>query len=78
MNSYDLDLAFRVTAKRAREARALERKATLEQLLADTKANLLILRTLDNIPITDAQIDDRANNLVMALLGSYRIERMKP
>lgn len=74
----DLDLAFRMNAKRDREAQAIERAMTEDQLLADAKANLLVLRTLHNVPITDAQAEERANNLVAGIMGNYRISRLLP
>lgn len=71
-----LDLAFRMEAKRNREAVAMERAATEAQLLAELKASLLILRTLYNVPISDQQIEERSNNFITNLTGNYRVERL--
>jgi hypothetical protein len=71
----DHDLAQRAAAKREREAQAMELSLTVDQLLADAKANLLVLRTLHNVPISDAQIEERANNLIQGLIGNYEIKR---
>lgn len=73
MNAEEEWVAVRVAAKRSREAEAMERAMTEDQLLADAKANLLVLRTLHNVPITDAQIEGRARNFVAGILGSYEV-----
>lgn len=76
MNAEEEWVAVRVAAKRWREEQAMARAMTEDQLLADAKANLLVLRTLHNVPITDAQIEDRARNFVAGIMGNYRIERL--
>lgn len=78
MNAEEEWVAVRVAAKRWREEQAMKRAMTEDQLLADAKANLLVLRTLHNVPITDAQIEERANNLVAGIMGNYRISRLLP
>ena len=42
-------------------------------LRADLAAGLRVLRERDRLPISDAQIRERANNLTMAILGSYDV-----
>lgn len=74
----EMEVARRVAAKRAREAAAMERALTVDALMADIKASLLVLRTLDNVPITDEQIDNRARNLVAGLIGNFKVERLNP
>ena len=68
-------VAPRVAAKRAREAEAMERALMVDQLMADAKANLLVLRMMHNVLITDAQIEERAANLVQSMIGNYDIKR---
>lgn len=75
-NQETLNLAFRMEAKRNREAVAMERAATEESLVADIRAGLLVLRTRDNVPISDDQIEERSRNLACGILGNYRVERL--
>jgi len=43
-------------------------------LMADVEAGIRVLRTRDGVPLTDAQVRDRAANICSGLLGNYRIE----
>ena len=43
-------------------------------LVDDVAQGVRVLRTRDGVPLTDAQIADRARNIAAALLGNYRIE----
>jgi len=46
----------------------------MRTMVADVAQGVRVLRTRDGVPLTDAQIADRARNIVAALLGNYRIE----
>ena len=49
---------------------------TIGQLMADVSDGLRVLRNRDGVPLSDAQIRDRAANIVAGLVGNYRIERL--
>lgn len=69
--------ASREGASQAQAIAAESRRdaATLTaSLMADVEAGIRVLRTRDGVALTDAQIRDRAANVVSGLLGNYRIE----
>jgi hypothetical protein len=47
---------------------------TVLQLLDDVSAGIRVLRARDGITLSDDQIQERARNIVMAIVGNYRIE----
>lgn len=49
---------------------------TLRQLLRDVTAGIRVLQTRDGLGLTDAQITERARNIVAGLIGNYRIESL--
>lgn len=55
----------------------VHQRPTVSRLLADVSAGLAVLRT-NGVEITDAQIAERAANIVMGLLGNYTITGMAP
>ena len=46
---------------------------TLFRLVRDISEGIRVLATRDGVPLTEAQILDRAANIVMGLMGNYRI-----
>jgi hypothetical protein len=49
---------------------------TTERLLADVEAGLRVLQTRDGVRLDEAQIRERARNIVMGLVGNFRIESL--
>ena len=49
---------------------------TLRQLLRDVAAGIRVLQTRDGLDVTEAQITERARNIVAGLIGNYRIESL--
>ena len=49
---------------------------TLRQLLRDVSAGIRVLQTRDGMDLSDAQITERARNIVAGLIGNYRIESL--
>jgi hypothetical protein len=49
---------------------------TARQLLQDVAEGIRVLQTRDGIELTDAQILERARNIVTGLLGNYRIRSL--
>lgn len=49
---------------------------TLFRLVRDISEGIRVLATRDGVPLTEAQILDRAANIVMGLMGNYRIESL--
>ena len=47
---------------------------TIVQLMVDVSAGIRVLQTRDGIRLTEAQIRERTRNIVMGLVGNYRIE----
>jgi hypothetical protein len=47
---------------------------TVLRLLGDVSAGIRVLRARDGITLSDDQIQERARNIVMAIVGNYRIE----
>ena len=50
---------------------------TLRQLLRDVTAGIRVLQTRDGVGLTEAQINERARNIVAGLIGNYRIESLE-
>lgn len=50
--------------------------APVEDLIKDVAAGIRVLQTRDGVELSDAQISERARNIVAALLGRVRIERI--
>jgi hypothetical protein len=50
---------------------------TLRQLLRDVTAGIRVLQTRDGLDLSDAQITERARNIVAGLIGNYRIESLE-
>ena len=49
---------------------------TTARLLEDVSAGIRVLRARDGISLSDDQIVERARNIVMAIIGNYRIESL--
>ncbi len=49
---------------------------TLRQLLRDVADGIRVLQTRDGLHVTEAQITERARNIVAGLMGNYRIEAL--
>ena len=47
---------------------------TIVQLMVDVSAGIRVLQTRDGIRLTEGQIRERTRNIVMGLVGNYRIE----
>jgi hypothetical protein len=64
-----------------REAARSRQKAapspTVRLLLQDVAEGIRVLQTRDGIELTDAQILERARNIVTGLLGNYRIRSIE-
>ncbi|HEY2899313.1 MAG TPA: hypothetical protein VGL59_01970 [Polyangia bacterium] len=50
---------------------------TLRQLLRDVAAGIRVLQTRDGLDLSEAQITERARNIVAGLIGNYRIEALE-
>lgn len=50
---------------------------TLTRLLRDVSAGIRVLQIRDGIILTENQILERARNIVMGLVGNYRIESLE-
>jgi hypothetical protein len=64
-----------------REAARSRQKAapspTVRLLLQDVAEGIRVLQTRDGVELTDAQILERARNIVTGLLGNYRIRSIE-
>jgi hypothetical protein len=49
---------------------------TLRQLLRDVADGIRVLQTRDGLDLSEAQITERARNIVAGLIGNYRIESL--
>ena len=49
---------------------------TTTRLLRDVSAGIRVLQTRDGVEISESLILERARNIVMGLLGNYRIEAL--
>ena len=49
---------------------------TLFRLVRDISEGIRVLATRDGVPLTENQILDRASNIVMGLVGNYRIQSL--
>jgi hypothetical protein len=49
---------------------------TLFRLVRDISEGIRVLMTRDGVPLTENQILDRASNIVMGLMGNYRIQSL--
>lgn len=56
--------------------RTADRTELVTELMADIAAGLRVLRTRDELPLSEAQIEERARNVVAGLVENYRIERL--
>lgn len=50
---------------------------TMTQLLRDVAAGIRVLQVRDGIVLSETQILERARNIVMGLIGNYRIEALE-
>jgi hypothetical protein len=48
----------------------------MTQLLRDVAAGIRVLQVRDGIVLSESQILERARNIVMGLVGNYRIEAL--
>jgi hypothetical protein len=60
----------------ARTRRQTTKLPTVRQLLDDVTAGIRVLQTRDGIALSDAQILERARNIVAGLIGNYRIHSL--
>jgi hypothetical protein len=51
--------------------------STLRSLLTDVSAGIRVLHSRDGVPLSEQQILERARNIVMGLIGNYRIESLE-
>ena len=49
---------------------------TITRLLRDVGAGIRVLQSRDGVDLSESQILDRARNIVMGLVGNYRIEAL--
>jgi hypothetical protein len=49
---------------------------TLFRLVRDISEGIRVLATRDGVALTETQILDRASNIVMGLMGNYRIQSL--
>ena len=61
-----------------RGSRSLADLPTLRALMDDICAGIRVLQSRDGVELTDAQIIDRARNIVMGLVGNYSIVSLEP
>ena len=59
-----------------REAVRVTVDPTMTQLLRDVAAGIRVLQVRDGILLSEKQILERARNIVMGLVGNYRIETL--
>jgi hypothetical protein len=50
---------------------------TTYRLLRDVSAGIRVLQSRDGVPLSESQILERARNIVMGLVGNYRIEAIE-
>jgi hypothetical protein len=50
---------------------------TLRRLLTDVSAGIRVLHSRDGVQLSENQILERARNIVMGLIGNYRIESLE-
>jgi hypothetical protein len=50
--------------------------STMTRLLRDVSAGIRVLRSRDGVALSEGQIHERARNIVMGLVGNYRIETL--
>jgi hypothetical protein len=48
------------------------------RLLRDVSAGIRVLQNRDGVPLSEDQILERASNIVMGLVGNYRIQELDP
>jgi hypothetical protein len=61
---------------RSRQKSALPAAPTVRLLLQDIAEGIRVLQTRDGVDLTNAQILERARNIVTGLLGNYRIRSL--
>ena len=49
---------------------------TTYRLLRDVSAGIRVLQSRDGVKLSESQILERASNIVMGLVGNYRIESL--
>jgi hypothetical protein len=69
------DQVLRKEASRPKQ-KAAAGLPTARQLLQDVAEGIRVLQTRDGVELTDAQILERARNIVTGLLGNYRIRSL--
>jgi hypothetical protein len=67
---------MRREATRSRQKPALPPAPTVRLLLQDIAEGIRVLQTRDGVDLTNAQILERARNIVTGLLGNYRIRSL--
>jgi hypothetical protein len=51
---------------------------TTYRLLRDVSSGIRVLQSRDGVLLSENQILERASNIVMGLLGNYRVEELEP
>jgi hypothetical protein len=51
---------------------------TTTRLLRDVSAGIRVLQIRDGVMLSESQILDRARNIVMGIIGNYRLEAIHP
>jgi hypothetical protein len=67
---------MRREAARSRHKPSLPPAPTVRLLLQDIAEGIRVLQTRDGVDLTNAQILERARNIVTGLLGNYRIRSL--
>lgn len=52
------------------------RDPTMMRLLRDVSEGIRVLQSRDGVAVSEAQIWERARNIVMGLIGNYRIQAL--
>jgi hypothetical protein len=63
---------------RARSKAAAAPAPTVRSLLHDVAEGIRVLQSRDGVMLSEAQIQERARNIVAGLLGNYRIRPLDP
>jgi len=70
-------MKMRRQAARSPHKTMLPSPPTVRSLLQDVAEGIRVLQTRDGVDLTNAQILERARNIVTGLLGNYRIRALE-
>jgi hypothetical protein len=65
-----------VAASKIRWPMRIALDPTIHRLLRDVSEGIRVLQSRDGVELSEKQIRERARNIVMGLVGNYRIESM--